>query len=64
MGPVHTGSESLGYGIGRQGTMTRYLEGSLNYNAYLVTIAWELFSFIIRKSIPTPRLPTQCSITL
>lgn len=30
--PVHTGSESLGYGIGRQGTMTRYLEGSLNYN--------------------------------
>ena len=58
MGPVHTGSESLGYEIGRQGTMTRYLEGSLNYNAYLVTIAWELFSFIIRKSIPTPRLPT------
>ena len=32
MGPVHTGSESLGYEIGRQGTMTRYLEGSLNYN--------------------------------
>ena len=30
--PVHTGSESLGYEIGRQGTMTRYLEGSLNYN--------------------------------
>ena len=24
----------------------------------MVTIAWELFSFIIRKSIPTPRLPT------
>ena len=30
--PVHTGSESLSYAIGRQGTMTRYLEGSLNYN--------------------------------
>lgn len=30
--PVHTGSESLGFAIGRSGTMTRYLEGSLNYN--------------------------------
>lgn len=30
--PVHTGSESLSFGIGRSGTMTRYLEGSLNYN--------------------------------
>ena len=30
--PVHTGSESLGFSIGRSGTMTRYLEGSLNYN--------------------------------
>ena len=30
--PVHTGNESLGFAIGRSGTMTRYLEGSLNYN--------------------------------
>lgn len=30
--PIHTGSESLSFGIGRSGTMTRYLEGSLNYN--------------------------------
>ena len=30
--PVHTGSGSLGFAIGRSGTMTRYLEGSLNYN--------------------------------
>lgn len=30
--PVHTGSESLSFLIGRQGTMTRYLEGSLTYN--------------------------------
>lgn len=30
--PVHTGSESLNFLIGRSGTMTRYLEGSLNYN--------------------------------
>ncbi len=30
--PVHTGDESLGFRIGRSGTMTRYLEGSLNYN--------------------------------
>ena len=30
--PVHTGSEDLAFGIGRDGTMTRYVEGSLNYN--------------------------------
>ena len=30
--PIHTGSESLNFLIGRSGTMTRYLEGSLNYN--------------------------------
>jgi TonB-linked SusC/RagA family outer membrane protein len=30
--PVSTGSESLTYGIGRDGTMTTYLEASLNYN--------------------------------
>lgn len=30
--PVHTGSSSLGFRIGRSGTMTRYLEGSLTYN--------------------------------
>lgn len=30
--PVHTGSENLAFGIGRDGTMTRYVEGSLNYN--------------------------------
>lgn len=30
--PVHTGDETLTYGIGRSGTMTRYVEGSLTYN--------------------------------
>ena len=30
--PVHQGDEQLSYAIGRDGTMTRYLEGSLNYN--------------------------------
>ena len=30
--PVHTGDETLSYGIGRSGTMTRYVEGSLTYN--------------------------------
>ncbi|QIU93297.1 SusC/RagA family TonB-linked outer membrane protein [Bacteroides faecium] len=30
--PVHQGSENLAYEIGRDGSMTRYLEGSLNYN--------------------------------
>ncbi|WP_294479837.1 TonB-dependent receptor [uncultured Bacteroides sp.] len=30
--PVHTGSSQLGFNIGRKGTMTTYLEGSLNYN--------------------------------
>ena len=30
--PVRTGSNSLSYGIGRSGTMTTYLEASLNYN--------------------------------
>lgn len=30
--PIHMGSESLSFSIGRSGTMTRYLEGSLNYN--------------------------------
>lgn len=30
--PVHTGSETLSFGIGESGTMTRYLEGSLTYN--------------------------------
>lgn len=30
--PVHTGDENLSFLIGRSGTMTRYLEGSLTYN--------------------------------
>lgn len=30
--PVHTGSEDLSFNIGRDGTMTRYVEGSLNYS--------------------------------
>lgn len=30
--PVHTGDETLSFLIGRSGTMTRYLEGSLTYN--------------------------------
>lgn len=30
--PVHTGDGSLSFLIGRSGTMTRYLEGSLTYN--------------------------------
>ncbi len=30
--PVHTGDETLSYDIGRSGTMTRYVEGSLTYN--------------------------------
>ena len=30
--PVHTGDETLGFAIGRSGTMTTYMEGSLNYN--------------------------------
>lgn len=30
--PVHTGEEKLGYSLGRRGTMTTYLEGSLTYN--------------------------------
>lgn len=30
--PVHTGEETLTYGIGRSGTMTRYVEASLTYN--------------------------------
>ena len=30
--PVHTGDEKLGYTVGRSGTMTTYLEGSLTYN--------------------------------
>lgn len=30
--PVHTGDETLSYSIGRSGTMTRYVEGSLTYN--------------------------------
>lgn len=30
--PVHTGDEYLSFLIGRSGTMTRYLEGSLTYN--------------------------------
>ena len=30
--PVHTGNENLSFLIGRSGTMTRYLEGSLTYN--------------------------------
>lgn len=30
--PVHTGDENLSFIIGRSGTMTRYLEGSLTYN--------------------------------
>jgi TonB-linked SusC/RagA family outer membrane protein len=30
--PVHTGNESLEYLIGRSGTMTTYMEASLNYN--------------------------------
>lgn len=30
--PVHTGDENLSFRIGRSGTMTRYLEGSLTYN--------------------------------
>lgn len=30
--PVHTGSNDLDYSIGRDGTMTTYMEGSLNYN--------------------------------
>lgn len=30
--PVHTGSNELVYSIGRDGTMTTYLEGSLNYS--------------------------------
>lgn len=30
--PVHTGDEKLDFRIGRSGTMTTYLEGSLNYN--------------------------------
>lgn len=29
--PVHTGNNDLSFGIGRDGTMTRYMEGSLNY---------------------------------
>lgn len=30
--PVHTGSNELSYGIGRDGTMTTYMEASLNYS--------------------------------
>lgn len=30
--PVHTGSNELSYSIGRDGTMTTYMEASLNYN--------------------------------
>lgn len=30
--PVHTGDKNLSFLIGRSGTMTRYLEGSLTYN--------------------------------
>lgn len=30
--PVHTGDEELGFEISRKGTMTTYLEGSLDYN--------------------------------
>lgn len=30
--PVRTGNNSLGFAIGRSGTMTTYLEASLNYN--------------------------------
>lgn len=30
--PVHTGNNELSFSIGRDGTMTRYLEGSLNYS--------------------------------
>lgn len=30
--PVHVGSSTLGYAIGRSGTMTRYVEASLTYN--------------------------------
>ena len=30
--PVHTGDEKLSYNVGRSGTMTTYLEGSLTYN--------------------------------
>lgn len=30
--PVRTGDEQLGFALTRSGTMTRYLEGSLNYN--------------------------------
>lgn len=30
--PVHTGDEQLGFATDRAGTMTTYLEGSLNYN--------------------------------
>ena len=30
--PVHTGTESLSFGIGSSGSMTTYMEASLNYN--------------------------------
>ena len=32
--PVHTGDETLSYAVGRSGSMTRYVEGSLTYNRH------------------------------